>query len=407
MSRHYSHKQHISLQVYIPGYLQELSSQGYTEITQDHYRADLLRLIIYAEHHGIHSAKQFSIHAHNLISGVSDNRWLRRCMRSTMNRFIAYLVQQRIIPDPTIVIPKTRYAQLTMEFVKFQIEHRGVCREYAKGIRKYCGCFFDYLQSRGIRRLNALAPETVLDFITDDSKKYMRKTVSSRSSALRSLLTYLYRKGAIRRDLSGIVIGPRIYKNEACPKFISTSQINTILLQIDRTTTIGMRDYAMAILLATYGLRGIEVIRLCLDDIDWRSNLIHIKARKAGNNSVYPLSSDVTDAMLQYLKHARPQSDNRQIFLAIKAPYSPLVYTAALGIKLRMYMMAAGIKIARPGTHTFRYSCAQSLLKQNTPLKVISDYLGHMQPGTTQQYLKIAVDDLRGVACGDGEEVIL
>jgi len=258
-----------------------------------------------------------------------------------------------------------------------------------------------------IRRLTALTPEVVLDFITEDSKKYIRKTVSSRSSTLRSLLAYLYRKGAIRRNLSGIVIGPRIYKDEACPKFISASQINTILSQIDRTTTVGLRDYAMTILLATYGLRGIEVIRLCLDDIDWRNNLIHIKARKAGNNTVYPLSSDVADAIVQYLKHARPQSDNRQIFLTVKAPYSPLIYTTALGYKLRKYMRAAGIRITRPGTHTFRYSCAQSLLKQNTPLKVISDYLGHMQPETTQQYLKIAIDDLRSVACGDGEEVIL
>lgn len=163
----------------------------------------------------------------------------------------------------------------------------------------------------------------------------------------------------------------------------------------------------MTILLATYGLRGIEVIRLCLDDIDWRNSLIHIKARKAGNNTVYPLSSDVADAIIQYLKHARPQSNNRQIFLTVRAPYNPLLYTAALGYKLRKYMSAAGIRITRPGTHTFRYSCAQSLLKQNTPLKVISDYLGHMRPETTQQYLKIAIDDLRGVACGDGEEVIL
>ena len=74
---------------------------------------------------------------------------------------------------------------------------------------------------------------------------------------------------------------------------------------------------------------------------------------------------------------------------------------------VRKYIKKARIEITRPGTHTFRYSCAQTLLNQKTPLKVISDYLGHMQPDTTQMYLKISLEDLREVACGVGEEVIL
>jgi site-specific recombinase XerD len=86
--------------------------------------------------------------------------------------------------------------------------------------------------------------------------------------------------------------------------------------------------------------------------------------------------------------------------------YRPLIYTWAIGDKIRQYMVKAGVDIPRPGTHTFRYSCAQSLLIQGTPLKIISDYIGHSHPETTQQYLKIAVDDLRGVALA-GEEVVL
>ena len=183
--------------------------------------------------------------------------------------------------------------------------------------------------------------------------------------------------------------------------------MQAILSQIDRTTSAGLRDHAMILLLITYGLRGIEVIRLRLEDIDWRKNLLRIGARKAGNNTVYPLAPSVAKAIIQYLKNARPHSDDRHIFLAVKAPYRPLAYTWALGDKIRQYMRKADIKISRPGAHTFRYSCAQALLKQGTPLKVISDYLGHTEPGTTQQYIKIAIEDLRAVALGDGEEVAL
>jgi integrase len=162
----------------------------------------------------------------------------------------------------------------------------------------------------------------------------------------------------------------------------------------------------MILLLTTYGLRGIEVIRLNLDDIDWRKNLLHIRARKAGNNTVYPLASSVAYSIIEYLRRARPNCDDRSVFLSVKAPYRPLVYSQGLGYKIRKYMRNAGVNVPRPGSHTFRYSCAQSLLTKGTPLKIISDYIGHSHPETTQQYLKIAVDDLRVVALA-GEEVVL
>ena len=407
MLKHDSHKRRISLRVYIDGYLQDLASHGYAEKTQRYYRADLLRLIEYAECHGIHSAKQFIACAHDLLFRVSARRCTRGRIRSTVNRFFEYLARHNITAITRTKVPKTKYAQLIDEYIQFQIGHRGICREYAKAIRRYCICFFGYLQSRDIRRLSALTPDVVLDFITENNKKYKRKSISVHISILRCLLTYLYRSGVIRRDISGVLIRPRIYKNEACPRFISTSQIKAVLSQIDQTTIIGTRDYAMILLLATYGLRGIEVIRLYLDDIDWRRRIIHIKGRKGGNNSDYPLSSFVGDAIIEYLQKARPQSDDRHIFLSTKPPHRPFPYISSMGCMVRKYIKKARIEITRPGTHTFRYSCAQTLLNQKTPLKVISDYLGHMQPDTTQMYLKISLEDLREVACGVGEEVIL
>jgi len=247
----------------------------------------------------------------------------------------------------------------------------------------------------------------VLDFITEYSEGYARKTISSKCTILRGLLVYLYRKGLIRTDLSNVVIGPRIYQDEACPRFISKTQIQTILSQIDCDTIAGIRDYAMIIMLATYGLRGIEVIRLRLDDIDWHKSLICIRGRKARNNSIYPLTPSVTQALVQYMKEARYPSDSRYVFVGIKAPYKPLINPGPLRFKIQAYIRKAGIEVVHPGTHTFRYSCAQMLLKQGVALKVISDYLGHTIPETTKQYIKIAVDDLREVACGDGEEAVL
>jgi len=400
-------KRQCSLRIHINGYVESLAANRYTQSTRDHYRTDLTRFIAYAESKGIYSARRFVRNTEKLLLSISDSRWTRRCIRSTVNRFIEYLLQQGIITAPVTTKPKGKYETYIEEFVQFQLEHRGICSEYSVHTRSLCQSFCRYIQECGVRSLNSLTPATVLEFISEQGQKYTRRTMSDRCSILRSFLAYLYRNHIIKTELAGVVIGPHIFKDESCPRFITETQIKSVLAQIDRTTKIGMRDYVMVVLLATYGLRGIEVIRLTLDDIDWRRNLVHINSRKAGNNSIYPLTQSVSRALITYLKNGRPKSKERRIFLTHKAPYRPLAYTWALGDKVRQYMRLAGIKINRPGTHTFRYSCAQSLLNQKTPLKVISDYLGHMQPETTQLYLKISLEDLREVACGVGGEVIL
>lgn len=406
MSEHHLKKHQGVLQAYVEGFLQDLDNRGYKKKSQKNYKTDIRRFITYAKCNGINTAKRFVSHSHELIIGFPCSQCVRLGIQASVNRFIEYLVRNGIA-QPINNKPKGRYAQLAHEFTQFQFEHRGIGQMYAKATRRFSGIFFDYLQRRGIRRLTSLTAGVVLDFITEHSEGYARKTISSRCTILRALLTYLYRKKMIRTDLSNVVIGPRIYQDEACPRFISKIQIQAILSQIDRTTVAGIRDYAMIILLATYGLRGIEVIQLCLDDIDWRKNLICIKGRKAHNNTVYPLTSTVTQSLVQYLKEVRPPNSSRYVFITVKAPYKHLEHSTPLSVKVRKYMKKAGVKVDHPGTHTFRYSCAQMLLKKGTALKVISDYLGHIKPETTKQYIKIAVDDLRDVACGDGEEVVL
>jgi integrase len=162
----------------------------------------------------------------------------------------------------------------------------------------------------------------------------------------------------------------------------------------------------MMLILATYGVRGIEVVRLQLKDLDWRAEQLHIRLRKAGNSTVYPLAPCVGDAILAYLQNDRPKSRHPEVFLSCKAPFRPLVYAAGLGYLARGYMAKASVQVDRAGTHTFRYSCAQRLLDQQVPLKHIGDYLGHSDLNSTLRYTKMAIEPLRDIALGDGEDLL-
>lgn len=161
----------------------------------------------------------------------------------------------------------------------------------------------------------------------------------------------------------------------------------------------------MLLLLVIYGLRAREVAALTLSDLEWRQDRLRIPERKAGHSTAYPLSPLVGDAIVDYLKRGRPQTSSRHVFLRVMAPYVPVTHVA-VSARVAHYLHKAGIVVSRPGSHTLRHSCVQRLVDAGWPLKHIGDYVGHSSAASTAIYSKVAVETLREVACGDGEEIL-
>jgi site-specific recombinase XerD len=209
----------------------------------------------------------------------------------------------------------------------------------------------------------------------------------------------------IAKDLSSLVEFPQSYRHAGVPRSISWEQVERVLAGIDRRSASGKRDYAMLLLLATYGLRAAEVASLTLDDIDWRYERLKIRERKAGNTTTYPLSAVVGAAIVDYLKNGRPATTCREVFMRSCAPLTP-IGSAAVVSRAAHFIRKAGISVPRTGSHVLRHSCVQRLLNAHFSLKHIGDYVGHRSASSTQIYAKIAVQQLREVALGDGEDVL-
>jgi len=159
------------------------------------------------------------------------------------------------------------------------------------------------------------------------------------------------------------------------------------------------------LLLVTYGLRGREVAALTLDDIDWKRERLAIPERKAGHSTAFPLSAVVGEALLDYLRQGRPVTADRRVFFRAAAPRRP-IGAAAVSSLARFYLLKAGVDVPRPGSHTLRHSAVQRLVDANFDLKTIGDFVGHRSARSTEVYAKVAVEALREVALGDGEEVL-
>ncbi len=223
------------------------------------------------------------------------------------------------------------------------------------------------------------------------------------TGVLRSFLRFLHQSGRFSNDLASLIIRPRRYRLGSLPRTLDWDQIQQILRSVDRSTGSGPQHYAILILLALYGLRAGEVANLKLEDIDWGKETIHIALRKAGKDLWLPLIPQVGKAILDYLKHGRPRSKDRHLFLLTRAPWTPLNRHNVASVVDR-HIQLSGLDLPRHGPHLLRHSFATHLIRKGLPLKQIGDLLGHRDPESTHIYTKTAIEQLREVAL-DAPEV--
>src|SRR6266550_3358716 len=163
---------------------------------------------------------------------------------------------------------------------------------------------------------------------------------------------------------------------EQLPRALPWETVRTLLRSIDKTSAKGLRDYAMFLLIATYGLRTSEVVAITLDDIRWRQDSLRIHQPKTSSLLELPLINEVSSAIVKHLKRTPPPPRYRRIFLRMRAPIGVLKRTA-VGEAFQSLVRKSGLRIPFQGPHCMRHSLAVHLLKSGTPLKTIGDILGH------------------------------
>ena len=290
-------------------------------------------------------------------------------------------------------------------FLEHLRDERGLRPDTLVGYEHHMRVFERFLQSAGITDLSTLTPAIVNRFMVDSTARLQPCGRQSRAGALRVLLRYLRRQGIIATDLSRAVPRGRNYTQAAIPRAIPWSEIERVLASVDRRSVCGKRDYAVLMLLATYGLRSQEIAAMDLAAIDWPRSRFHVLGRKAGNSTTYPLAASVGEAIIDYLRNARPQCTDRHLFVSLTAPFRGVGHNAISG-QAGVYLRRAGIQVRRPGSHTFRHSCVQRLVEADMPFKQIGDYVGHRSDAATQVYAKVALHKLRALTTGDAEDVL-
>jgi site-specific recombinase XerD len=245
--------------------------------------------------------------------------------------------------------------------------------------------------------LAGLTPTDIDAFLQQISPRFGRASLQHTVAHLRGFLRFLAVRDRAPRGLDRHIDTPRVYRQEQLPRALPWESVRALLESIDRTTPLGRRDYAMLLLIATYGLRTSEVVALTLDDIAWRRDELHVPRRKVDGLLLLPLTTDVGAALLDYIRQDRPALPTRVVFLRARPPAGVLKATAITEV-FQARARRSGLGIPFHGPHCLRHSLAVRLLREGVSLKAIGDVLGHRGVESTCVYLRLATDDLRDVA---------
>lgn len=246
-------------------------------------------------------------------------------------------------------------------------------------------------------RLSRLSQHDIESLIKVLGQRHCRASLQHDIAYLRSFLRFLRAHRMIDVDLGEQIDTPRVYRDERLPRSIPWQTVRALLDSVDRTSVMGRRDYAMLLLVATYGLRSCEVVALTLDDIDWRSERLRVRRSKVDGGLELPLTPEVGAALIDYLRNGRPDLPYREVFLRARAPAGTLKPTA-LTEAFQGQVRRSELPIPFQGPHCLRHSLAVHLLRQGASLKQIGDLLGHRSPESTCVYLRLQTEDLRDVA---------
>ena len=271
--------------------------------------------------------------------------------------------------------------------------------------------FLAYLEEVGRETLEQLEARDLTGFWARRQRRgYAPKTNGSLRSALADFLRHLHEGGQIAEDLAGR-LPPQRYprRGQTAPHPWTAQQVRLVLDQIDRQSAIGKRDYALILLTARLGLRVGDLRRLELGWFDWRAKTLALTQHKTGVPLRLPLPGDVGWAVIDYIRHGRPETACRQVFIKHRYPFTAFGSATSAGCRLGYYARRAGIVFAAGrshGLHSLRGALAVAMLQADTPPPVVTAVLGHASTTTTAaHYLRLEIEHLRCCAL-DVEDVL-
>jgi|HubBroStandDraft_6_1064221.scaffolds.fasta_scaffold109746_3 integrase/recombinase XerD len=329
------------------------------------------------------------------------HRRIRTAIRQLEWREVTYLLRFLRTRGvcPAARVETTAAEDLADRFGQHLRDQQGLA---AATIERYRPVARQFLQDRfggGAVDLHTLRAADPIAFVKRQSQRLQPPALKCVVNALRSFLRYAQYRGEVRAALAAAVpVVATWATTPALPKAIAPEHAQRAIDGCDLSRRVGLRDRAVLLLLARLGLRAHEIIALRLNDCDWDSGHLRVRG-KGGREQLLPMPTDVGTAIAAYLRHGRPASTDRHLFLRSLAPIRGLMPGSdGIGTIVRRALRRARVDSPHRGSHQFRHALAVRMLQRGASLREIGEVLRHQSPQSTSIYARVDIDALRTLA---------
>lgn len=384
------------LKPYLDRFIKKLSIQGYTDLSIENYYNSIAHFSIWLQKKSIPLKKvnnttieKFAKHHCHCTCFSVKNKMSHRYV-NRIRCFVSYLYEKKILikkgsskaPSPLIVkfIQFLHTLGLTPATIKI----------YEISISKLLP-----LLGNNPKKYNS---KIVQNAAYKASKQYNLSALKRLLSTLRVYLRFLVVEGICHPHLDAAVPIVAHWRLSTLPKYITSSEVERVISSCNTHTKQGLRDQAILLLLARLGLRAGDIINMLINDINWTEGTIRVRG-KGRKEVLLPLPQDVGNALLRYLKKARPPTTINYVFLCLNAPYRPFRFPNNISDIVRAGLSRAGItNPPSRGANLLRHSIATTMLQNGATLENVSAVLRHRSLDMTAYYAKVNVQMLMKIA---------
>jgi site-specific recombinase XerD len=329
---------------------------------------------------------------HRNSDGADSTHQTRQLFVSVATKWLGFL--GRLKPERT---NDTALTTLVGQFERYMRDERGLSSVTIRTRGERVNWFLASLP-RHRSSMHAISVHDVDEFLgSKGAAGWTRASIDALAASLRSFFRYAQDRQWCAVDIAASIKGPRIFAQEGLPRGASWQDVQRLLADSGGSSAGDIRDHAILMLLALYGLRAGEISTLRLDDVDWDREVLCVTRPKQRCAQQYPWLPSVGDAVLRYLREARPRCARRELFLTMKAPHRPLSSKSVSAVA-HAWLTSIDATAARRGAHSLRHACAAHLLARGFTFKQIGDHLGHRSANSTFNYAKVDLAGLRQVA---------
>jgi integrase/recombinase XerD len=373
------------LAVHVEGFCAALVQLGYAPRTARDHGCVLAHLSRWLESEGLAPSEFTPLVVDRFVDVRRCDGYRRWLSARSLRPLLDYLREAGVVPDagePEVDTPGHRLLGVYRRYLlverrlapKTVCVHETVARQFLS--QRVVGGELD---------LGGLASADVTAFVLREARLRRIGSMKALLSPLRTLLRFLFAAGVVSRDLTAavpMVASPRL---ASLPQGLDAVTVAALLGSCDRRTAVGRRDFAILVLLVRLGLRAGEVAALRLDDIDWRAGELVVRG-KGSRLDRLPLPQDVGEAVADYLRHGRPRSTCRSLFMRACAPEGSMSAGSVVMVP-RSASGRAGLPVV--GAHRLRHTAASEMLRSGASLAEIAEVLRHQSESTTAIYAKI------------------